>query len=217
MLVFEDVVFRYDENILLDEINFRIEEGEFVYLTGKSGVGKSTIIRLITGAVKMNSGSIIFDEFNYEKLKEKDLPNLRRKLGIVFQDFKFLQDRTIYQNLSYIMEIFGYSFRSRRKKILSILSDVGLSDKKDILPSQLSGGELQRAAIARALLNNPMLVLADEPTGNLDPETSEEILDLFLKINKRGTAVLFTTHDYSLIKDNSKVFELRDKKLFEKS
>jgi cell division transport system ATP-binding protein len=164
----------------------------------------------------MNAGSIIFDDFNYRELKEKDLPNIRRKLGIVFQDFKFLQDRTIYQNLSYIMEIFGYSFRSRRKKILSILSDVGLLDKKEMFPSQLSGGELQRAAIARALLNNPMLVLADEPTGNLDPETSEEILDLFLKINKRGTAVLFTTHDYSLIKNNFKVFELKDKKLFEK-
>ncbi len=217
MLDFVDVVFSYNDVILLDKINFTIDEGEFVYLTGKSGVGKSTIIRLITGAVKMNSGLITFADFNYRELREKDLPKLRRKLGIVFQDFKFLQDRTIYQNLSYIMEIFGYSFRARRKKILNILADVGLSDKKDMFPAQLSGGELQRAAIARALLNNPMLVLADEPTGNLDPETSEEILDLFLKINKRGTAVLFTTHDYSLIKSDFKVFELKDKKLFEKN
>jgi len=216
MLKFENVFFSYDKNQILNDINFEMEEGEFVYLTGKSGVGKSTILRLINYSEKCDSGSITFDGSNYEKIKEKDIPKIRRKLGIVFQDFKFLPDLTVYQNLSYIMEILGYSSRTIRKKIKEILNDVGLSDKKQMFPEQLSGGELQRAAIARALLNNPLLILADEPTGNLDPETSAEILELFIKINKRGTAVLLTTHDYSLIKNEYKVFELSNKLLKEK-
>ena len=216
MLKFENVYFSYDKNQILNNINFEMKEGEFVYLTGKSGVGKSTILRLINFSEKCDSGSITFDGINYEGLKEKDIPKLRRKLGIVFQDFKFLPDLTVYQNLSYIMEILGYSSRTIGKKIKETLNDVGIFDKKGMLPEQLSGGELQRAAIARALLNNPLLILADEPTGNLDPETSAEILELFIKINKRGTAVLLTTHDYSLIRNERKIFELNDKTLKEK-
>ncbi len=217
MLKFTNVSFDYNNDVILKNLTFEIKEGEFVYLTGKSGAGKSTILRLINLSEKPGEGEIVFNGYDYGRIKEKEIPKLRRKLGIVFQDFKFLPELTIYQNLSYILEILGSSSRTIRKKIKEVLTDVGIYGKKDMFPEQLSGGELQRAAIARALLNNPLLILADEPTGNLDPETSEEILQLFFKINKRGTAVLFTTHDYSLIKNGFRILELKNKTISENS
>ncbi len=216
MLKFENVAFGYNKTELLEDVSFEIAKGEFVYLTGKSGAGKSTILRLINLSEKPNSGNIYFDGNDYNLLKERDIPAVRRKLGIVFQDFKFLPNLTVYQNLSYIMEILGYSRRIIRKKIKEVLNDVGIFDKKGMFPEQLSGGELQRAAIARSMLNNPLLILADEPTGNLDETTSMEILELFLKINMRGTAVLLTTHDKSLITDEAKILELKNKTIIEK-
>ncbi len=215
ILEFENVTFGYDDEIILDDISFSIEEGEFVYLTGKSGVGKSTILKLINASVELQEGEITFLDFVYSELRKKDIPKLRRKLGFVFQDFRFLKDRTVYANLAFIMQSLGYSSRKIKKRIYEVASDIGISHKLMNFPEELSGGELQRAAIARAVLHNPPLVLADEPTGNLDEETSQEILELFLKVNKRGTSVIFTTHDKNLILDDKKNFHLEDGKLFE--
>ena len=215
ILEFENVTFGYDDEIILDDISFSIEEGEFVYLTGKSGVGKSTILKLINASVELQEGEITFLDFVYSELRKKDIPKLRRKLGFVFQDFRFLKDRTVYANLAFIMQSLGYSSGKIKKRIYEVASDIGISHKLMNFPEELSGGELQRAAIARAVLHNPPLVLADEPTGNLDEETSREILELFLKVNKRGTSVIFTTHDKNLILDDKKNFHLEDGKLFE--
>ena len=215
ILEFENVTFGYDDEIILDDISFSIEEGEFVYLTGKSGVGKSTILKLINASVELQEGEITFLDFVYSELRKKDIPKLRRKLGFVFQDFRFLKDRTVYANLAFIMQSLGYSSGKIKKRIYEVASDIGISHKLMNFPEELSGGELQRAAIARAILHNPPLVLADEPTGNLDEETSREILELFLKVNKRGTSVIFTTHDKNLILDDKKNFHLEDGKLFE--
>jgi len=215
ILEFENVTFAYDDEIILDDVSFEIEEGEFVYLTGKSGVGKSTILRLINASEKLQEGEITFLDFTYSRLREKEIHKLRRNLGIVFQDFKFLDDRDIFDNLAFIMQSLGYSRRKIKKRIYEVVSEIGISDKLRNYPKELSGGELQRAAIARAVLHNPHLVLADEPTGNLDEETSQEILELFLKINKRGTTVIFTTHDKNLILPEKKILNLVDGKLFE--
>ncbi len=215
ILEFENVTFGYDDEVILDDISFSIEEGEFVYLTGKSGVGKSTILKLINASVKLQKGEITFLDFVYSGLRKKDIPKLRRKLGFVFQDFRFLKDRTVYANLAFIMQSLGYSRGKIKKRIYEVASDIGISHKLTNFPEELSGGELQRAAIARAVLHNPPLVLADEPTGNLDEETSQEILELFLKVNKRGTSVIFTTHDKNLILDDKRNFHLDDGKLFE--
>ncbi len=208
ILEFENVSFGYEDEEILSDISFTVDEGEFVYLTGKSGVGKSTILRLINASVELQEGEITFLDFVYSNLRKKDIPKLRRKLGIVFQDFKFLEDRDIYSNLAFIMESLGYSRRKIKKRIYDVVSEIGISHKLQNYPRELSGGELQRAAIARAVLHNPPLVLADEPTGNLDEETSEEILELFLKINKRGTSVIFTTHDKNLILPEKKILHL---------
>lgn len=213
ILEFENVTFGYEEEEILRDISFSIEEGEFVYLTGKSGAGKSTVLRLINASVPLQEGEIEFLDFVYSELRKKEIPKLRRKLGMVFQDFKFLDDRDIYSNLAFVMESLGYSRRKIKKRIYEVVSEIGISHKLQSLPKELSGGELQRAAIARAVLHNPPLVLADEPTGNLDEETSREILDLFLKINKRGTTVIFTTHDKNLILPDKKILHLEDGEL----
>ncbi len=213
ILEFENVSFGYGDEEILSDVSFSVEEGEFVYLTGKSGVGKSTVLRLINASVELREGEITFLDFVYSELRKKDIPKLRRKLGIVFQDFKFLDDRDIYSNLAFIMESLGYSRRKIKKRIYDVVSEIGISHKLQSYPRELSGGELQRAAIARAVLHNPPLLLADEPTGNLDEETSEEILDLFLKINKRGTTVIFTTHDKNLILPGKKILRLEEGKL----
>ncbi len=213
ILEFENVTFGYEEEEILRDISFSIEEGEFVYLTGKSGAGKSTVLRLINASVPLQEGEIEFLDFVYSELRKKEIPKLRRKLGMVFQDFKFLDDRDIYSNLAFVMESLGYSRRKIKKRIYEVVSEIGISHKLLSLPKELSGGELQRAAIARAVLHNPPLVLADEPTGNLDEETSREILDLFLKINKRGATVIFTTHDKNLILPDKKILHLEDGEL----
>ncbi len=209
ILEFQNITFGYDDDSpVIKNVSFEIEEGEFCYLTGKSGVGKSTIMRLIIAQEKLQKGEIRFLNYVYSKLKEKHIPKLRRNIGIVFQDFKFLNDRDIFSNLSFIMESLGFSRRKIKKRILEVASEIGISHKLHNYPNELSGGELQRAAIARAILHNPPLILADEPTGNLDAETSLEILELFRKINKRGTTVIFSTHDSELILQGNKILNL---------
>jgi cell division transport system ATP-binding protein len=190
-----------------------LDYGEFVFVIGKSGIGKSTLMQLIYMNIFPLSGIVRIDDFDSQTIKSSQIPLLRRKIGVIFQDFKLLPDRNVFQNLSYVTKVIGTPSKEAKKKINDVLSEVGLSHKRLNMPGELSGGEQQRVAIARAIINDPILVLADEPTGNLDPETSEEILALLKKINKRGTAVLVVTHNYDLVKKaNERIIKLEDGK-----
>lgn len=215
MLSFSNVEFRYDKQAVFTDLNLELDEGEFVFLIGKSGVGKSTLLQMIYMNLLPMGGYIRVNGYDSNTIKGKQLPSLRKKLGLIFQDFKLLQDRNVYDNLVFVLEATKTSKRRIKKKINDVLTDVGLSHKRLSMPDQLSGGEQQRVAIARALLNDPILVLADEPTGNLDPETSHEILDILMKINKKGTAVLVATHNYEIVKKvNARIIKLEDGKAF---
>ncbi len=187
-------------NLILSNVNLEIEKGEFVYLIGKTGSGKSTLLKTIYGDVKLAEGEGTIAGFPLNKMKENQIPFLRRKLGIVFQDFQLLTDRTVNANLLFVLEATGWKDQVKMKeKIAEVLDKVGLSTKGFKMPNELSGGEQQRIVIARALLNDPEIILADEPTGNLDPETSEGIMRLLFDISKSGRAVLMATHNYTLI------------------
>lgn len=213
MLTIHKVDFAYQEQVIFNDLSLEIANGEFIFLIGKSGSGKSTLIQLINMNIIPLGGSVQFLDYNSTSIKPSEIPLLRRKLGIVFQDFKLLQDRNIYDNLKFVLEATGNSGTDIKKKINNALTDVGLSHKRHAMPHELSGGEQQRVAIARAILNHPVLLLADEPTGNLDPETSEEIINIFKSINKQGTAVLLATHNYEIIKKaDHKIYKLEDGK-----
>ena len=196
-----DVVLSNDAGPLLSAVNFSIQRGEFVYLIGRSGTGKTTLIRSLYGDVELSAGSATVCGFHLETLKRRQVPKLRRRMGIVFQNFRLLYDRTVYGNLDFVLRSTGWSkCRLRQEQIEKMLDAVGLSDKSDLMPHQLSEGEQQRVGIARALINNPDLIVADEPTGNLDPVTSSEIMDLLVRINKEeGRTVLISTHDFMMI------------------
>ncbi len=213
MLTFSHVDFKYYNQPVFTDLNLQINEGEFVFLIGKSGIGKTTLLQMIYMNVLPQSGYVQFDKFSSETIKSRDLPFLRRKLGIVFQDFQLLQDRNVYENLAFVLQVTGARRSSVKRKVYHALSEVGLSHKQTNMPHELSGGEQQRVAIARAIINEPLLILADEPTGNLDPETASEILDILKKINSRGTAVLFATHNYDLVrKFDTKIIKLENGK-----
>ena len=215
MLYFENVEFAYSNQIVFTDLNWKLEKGEFAFMIGKSGIGKSTLLQLIYMNIKPSSGVVRINEFDSKTIKPKQIPLLRKRLGVIFQDFKLLQDRNVYDNLSYVLEVTNTSRKEIKTKILKALDDVGLTNKKSNMPDQLSGGEQQRVAIARAIINEPILILADEPTGNLDPETSSEILNILKKINERGTAVLVATHNYELVKRaNEKVIKLEEGRAF---
>jgi len=189
------------EVTVVDSLNLTIQPGEFVYLTGKVGSGKTSVIRTLTGENPLGGGTARVGDFDLTSLKSKQIPYLRRSLGIVFQDFQLLMDRSIEDNLRFALEATGWKDKGDiSSRIDEVLADVGLSAKAYKLPHQLSGGEQQRAAIARALLNTPRLILADEPTGNLDEETSHEIMRLLFQINRRGTAIIMVTHNLQLIR-----------------
>jgi cell division transport system ATP-binding protein len=200
MLNFDNVAFSYNSNPIFSGLSFSLNTGEFCFLIGKSGCGKSTLLQMIYMNLLPQSGVIQFDRFNSQKIKAKELPFLRRKLGIIFQDFKLLRNRNIYENLAFILDVVNTQEKEKKKRINNALTDVGLSHRRYSMPDELSGGEKQRVAIARALINEPMLILADEPTGNLDPETSNEIMEILQRINTRGTAILIATHNYEIIK-----------------
>lgn len=200
MLSFNNVVFHYSNQPLFNDLNFQMDPGEFVFLIGKSGAGKSTFLQMIYMNIFPQSGYVQVDNFNSMTIKNKELPLLRRKLGVIFQDFKLLEDRNVYDNLAFILQVTGVPSRDIKKRVFNALSLVGLTHKQKNMPQELSGGEQQRIAIARAVINDPVLILADEPTGNLDPETSAEILELLRKISARGTSVIFATHNYELVK-----------------
>jgi len=211
MLSFENVEFAYNNQPVFTDLNFRLENNEFALMIGKSGIGKSTLLQLIYMNIKPSSGVVRVGQYDSKTIKPKHIPLLRRKLGVIFQDFKLLQDRNVYDNLAYVLEVTNTPRRDIKRMINSALNDVGLSHKSLNMPDKLSGGEQQRVAIARAIINEPILVLADEPTGNLDPETSGEILDILKRINQKGTAVLVATHNYELVKKaNEKVIKLEN-------
>ncbi|KGR72988.1 cell division ATP-binding protein FtsE [Streptococcus phocae subsp. phocae] len=183
----------------LREINFSVNQGEFVYLVGPSGAGKSTFIKLLYGEEKVSSGLLTVGEFDLNKLKPKEVPILRRHIGVVFQDYKLLPKKTVFENVSYAMEVIGEKRRDIKKRVPEVLDLVGLKHKMRSFPDQLSGGEQQRVAIARAIVNNPKLLIADEPTGNLDPDNSWEIMHLLERINLQGTTILMATHNSHIV------------------
>ena len=188
----------------LNGISFQIDDGEFVFLVGPSGSGKSTIIKLLTGEVVPTSGRVIINGFSMGRISQKQIPYLRRSIGVIFQDFRLIQNKTVFENLSLAMRAVGASSREIRSRIPYVLELVGLGGKEDRYPDELSGGEQQRVAVARALVNNPSTIVADEPTGNLDPNRSLEIMTLLERINALGTTVVVVTHEKGLVNHFSK-------------
>ncbi len=195
-----NVQMKYPGGDGLDRVSLTVRRGEFVFLVGPSGAGKSTVLKLIYMAEFPDQGQVIVDDFNSLYMRPRDIPHLRRRLGIVFQDFKLLEDRNVFENVAFALQVTGARRREIKRKTLRVLAEVGLSHKRHKMPEELSGGEQQRVAIARALVNEPLILLADEPTGNLDPVTADEILVLLERINERGTAVLMATHDVDLVR-----------------
>jgi cell division transport system ATP-binding protein len=200
MIQFFNVDLHYGDKRILHRITFHINKGEFVYIIGPTGVGKSSILKLIYFDEFPDSGTIIVNQYSSAKIKLREIPFIRRKLGVVFQDFKLLSDRNVFENVAFALRVTGAPSSVIKKKVLRVLNEVGLGNRRNHYPRELSGGEQQRVAIARALVNEPFILLADEPTGNLDPKSAIEILEILENINKRGTAVLMATHNYSLIK-----------------
>ena len=205
MIRLKDVEMEYDNGTrAIKGITLTIEDGEFVFLVGPSGSGKSTIIKLLTGEVEPCAGRIMINGFSVSNISEKQIPLMRRTLGVIFQDFRLIEKKTVYDNLAFVMRAVGASPKEIRKRIPYVLELVGLGKKADSYPTELSGGEQQRVAIARALVNNPNTIIADEPTGNLDPERSLELMSLLVKINELGTTVLVVTHEKALVNRFSK-------------
>ena len=219
IIVFNEVSLKISETNIIENLNFSISSGHFTYLIGKTGSGKSSIIRSIYCDIPIQSGNCVIDGIEIDKIKKNQIPFLRRKIGIIFQDFKLLSDRSVHKNLEFVLKATEWKDKLKiDERINEVLNQVGMIDIKDRFPHQLSGGEQQRVSIARAILNKPDLILADEPTGNLDPATSKEIMNLLIDINNQGSTVLMATHDYDMISNfPKKTLRLEDGKLFELS
>ena len=201
MIKFENVTMAYrkDGNPALNDVSFEIADGEFVFLVGQSGAGKSTILRLLIREESAQEGTVLIDDINIGMLPEKEVPKLRRNIGMVFQDFRLLPEKTVAENVAFALQVLNKSPEEIKQTVPAVLDLVGLLDKANRRPEQLSGGEQQRVAIARALVNRPAILMADEPTGNLDPDTSVEIMRLLDQINKAGTTVIMATHDAGIV------------------
>ena len=184
---------------ILANVEFEVDRGEFVYLVGPTGAGKSTVLRLILFEERPTRGAVFVGDYDSETIQETDIPHLRRRMGVVFQDFRLLRDRTVFENVAFALEVTGARRSVVKRRTLSLLSAVDLIHKREAYPDSLSGGEQQRVAIARALVNDPMVLLADEPTANLDPETTDQVMQIFAEANARGTSVVMATHDVSLV------------------
>ena len=211
MILFKNVHKEYPRTgYALQDVTFHLRKGEFMFVTGPSGAGKTTLVKLVTMEERPTGGTVRISGYASDKIKTREIPALRRRLGIVFQDFRLLKNRTARENVAFALEVTGASAEQINPKVLRTLAAVGLSDKADHLPSELSGGEQQRVAIARALVNDPFILLADEPTGNLDPKVALDILRVFKDINLRGMAVLLVTHDRTLLGEHprARIIEL---------
>lgn len=191
-------------SVALQDINVRIEQGEFVFIVGPSGAGKSTFFKMLFREVLPSSGKVIVNGHDLVKMTDKEIPYFRRQLGIVFQDYRLLPDRTVYDNVAFAMQVIETPYRKIKRRVNDVLDLVGLRKRSHAYPTELSGGEQQRIAIARAIVNDPILLIADEPTGNLDPETSWEIMDIFREVNKNGTTIVMATHDREIVDEMEK-------------
>lgn len=199
MITFEEVTKKFGSIVALEDISFKVDEGEFAFITGPSGAGKTTIIKLLLRQLRPTSGKILIDGKDISTIKSGDIPFYRRKIGVVFQDFKLIQDMTVYENIALALQVAGIEKDKADKKIKDALGEVSLLDRVNLFPRQLAGGELQRVVIARALAVNPKIILADEPTGNLDPVTSRQIVSLLDKATSDGTTVLMATHNADIV------------------
>lgn len=216
MIELYNVVVSFDGSRVLDSVSFSLKNSEFVYLVGQTGAGKSSLLRLMYFDLKPSSGRVKVAGYDSATVKNREIPFLRRRIGVVFQDFKLLEDRNVYDNVAFALYVTNARRGEVKKKVLHALADVGLSHKRNQMPHELSGGEQQRVVMARALINEPAILLADEPTGNLDPTSSAEIMELLTKINMRGTAVLMATHNYDLVRQYpARIVQLKDGKLLD--
>ena len=217
IILLEGVNLYQDERLLFDNINLSINKGDFIYLVGETGSGKSSLVKSLYAEIKISAGNIFVANYDLNKIDRNEIPKLRRDLGIVFQDFQLLSDRTVNENLKFVLKATGWTKKEEiSKRINNVLASVHLENYNNKMPHELSGGEKQRAAIARSLLNNPKVILADEPTGSLDPKKSEKIIELLKEINEKGTTVVIATHDYEIIKKfNARIIKCSEKKLQE--
>ncbi|MBU2526490.1 MAG: ATP-binding cassette domain-containing protein [Bacteroidetes bacterium] len=217
LLYLKNAAIYQEDALVLSDVNIDIKKGDFIYLIGKTGSGKSSFMKVLYGDLPLKSGEGRVVDFDLRSLKQKDIPFLRRKLGIVFQDFKLLPDRDIFDNLYFVLKATGWKDKNAMEtRIYEVLDKVDMRDKEAKMPHQLSGGEQQRVAIARALLNKPEIILADEPTGNLDPQTSVEVMGILRELNQNGNTILMSTHDYALIlKFPSKTYKCDGQRVFE--
>lgn len=199
MVKIHGVRMKYPNGDGLESINLVVRHGEFVYLVGPTGAGKSSVLKIIYMEEFPSEGYVIVDNYNSMYIRNKEIPYLRRRIGIIFQDFKLLEDRDVFENVAFALRVTGARLKDIKKKTLRALAEVGLTHKSRKMPEELSGGEQQRVAIARAIVNEPFIVLADEPTGNLDPKTAVEIMNILDRLNARGTAILMATHNYELV------------------
>ncbi|MFT7184428.1 MAG: cell division transport system ATP-binding protein [Oceanicoccus sp.] len=199
MIEFKNATKQYGERLVLDNVNLQIKGGDWVWLMGASGAGKTTLIHALIGAIKLTHGSVLVDHYDIKKFNRLALQEYRRKLGIVFQDYKLLEKKTAYENVAFAMEVCGYSDKQIAKRVPEVLMKVGLAEARHHFPYMLSGGERQRVAIARALIHEPNLIIADEPTGNLDPKTAKEIILLLQRLNVEGATVIIATHNHALL------------------
>ena len=217
MIEFRNVKKLYPNGtIALDGVDLKVEDGEFVFIVGRSGAGKTTMMKLLLREERASSGDIIVGDYNLTKLRNYKVPYYRRELGVVFQDFRLFKDKTVYENVAFAMQVVGTPTKLIKRRVPAILNTVNLPDKGKNFPSELSGGEQQRVALARALANNPKIIIADEPTGNIDPKMSIEIMNLLMKINKLGKTVIVVTHEKALVDYyKQRVVMLRDGKIIE--
>ena len=216
MISLANVTVAFNNHVVLDDVSLQIKPGEFVFLVGQTGSGKSTLLRVMYMDIMPLQGTLIVGKYNSANILKREKPQLRRTLGIIFQDFRLLEDRSVYDNVAFTLHVTGTKGKEIKRKVLRVLADVGLSHQRNKMAHELSGGEQQRVVIARALVNNPVFLLADEPTGNLDPATSQEILQILKDINTRGTAVVMATHNYDIVRrTNERILQVKDGKVFD--
>ncbi|MBI5020878.1 MAG: cell division ATP-binding protein FtsE [Ignavibacteriales bacterium] len=216
MIHFENVSISYNSQPILQDVTLNIKPGDFVSLVGESGVGKTTLLKLVYFDLLPDEGNVSIAGYTSSTIKKREIPKIRRQIGVVFQDYKLLEDKNVYDNVAFALHVTGVKRNEIGNRVLRVLADVGLSHKRDSMPEELSGGEQQRVVFARAMVNEPIVLLADEPTGNLDPTTALDILQLMKTINSHGTAVILSTHNYDIVrKAGGRIIQIKDGKVSE--